>query len=278
MPSGSRAPRWAASPSPATTGRPICCASADDVPDDPDTTPEGFDGRAPQLPGRGARLARVPRRGRPGRLPGPRHGAGQDPDDAGPSSATSTAITRRWSSHRRPSSATGRPRRLDSPPTSTCGSTTVPTGQRRATSRPWLSKADVVITTYGTAVRDIEALSEITWAKVVLDEAQAIKNPASETAQQLRRLEAGGRIALTGTPIENGLGDLWAIMDFANPGLVGPRPSFIAQLSKRATARGAAPNEPCGPSTASSCSVAPRPSRRSRPSCPTASTSSTTAR
>jgi SNF2 family DNA or RNA helicase len=66
---------------------------------------------------------------------------------------------------------------------------------------------------------------------VVLDEAQAIKNPANETAQQLRRLGARTRLALTGTPVENGLGDLWAILDFANPGLVGGRPAFIAQLS-----------------------------------------------
>ena len=65
----------------------------------------------------------------------------------------------------------------------------------------------------------------------MLDEAQAIKNPASETAQQLRRLPARTRLALTGTPIENGLGDLWAILDFTNPGLVGPRPAFIAQMS-----------------------------------------------
>ena len=65
----------------------------------------------------------------------------------------------------------------------------------------------------------------------MLDEAQAIKNPASETAQQLRRIPARTRLALTGTPIENGLGDLWAILDFTNPGLVGPRPAFIAQLS-----------------------------------------------
>ena len=69
----------------------------------------------------------------------------------------------------------------------------------------------------------------IDWACVVLDEAQAIKNPASETAQQLRRIPARTRVALTGTPIENGLGDLWAILDFTNPGLVGPRPQFIAQ-------------------------------------------------
>jgi hypothetical protein len=91
--------------------------------------------------------------------------------------------------------------------------------------------ADIVITTYGTAVRDIEALSQHAWERVVLDEAQAIKNPASETAQQLRRIAAGMRLALTGTPIENGLGDLWSILDFVNPGLVGARPQFVAQLS-----------------------------------------------
>ncbi len=92
--------------------------------------------------------------------------------------------------------------------------------------------ADLVITTYGTAVRDMDALDKIEWDKVVLDEAQAIKNPTSETAQQLRRLNARTRVALTGTPIENGLGDLWAIMDFTNPGLVGGRAAFIAQLSQ----------------------------------------------
>jgi superfamily II DNA or RNA helicase len=95
-----------------------------------------------------------------------------------------------------------------------------------------VEKADLVITTYGTAVRDIGELEKISWDKVVLDEAQAIKNPVSDTAQQLRRLDARTRVALTGTPIENGLGDLWAIMDFTNPGLVGGRPAFISQLSR----------------------------------------------
>lgn len=94
-----------------------------------------------------------------------------------------------------------------------------------------VKEADVVITTYGTAVRDMDALAALSWDRVVLDEAQAIKNPASETAQQLRRLHARTRIALTGTPIENGLGDLWSILDFTNPGLVGPRSTFISQLS-----------------------------------------------
>ena len=91
--------------------------------------------------------------------------------------------------------------------------------------------ADLVITTYGTAVRDVEVLATRTWDRVILDEAQAIKNPANETSQQLRRIPARTRLALTGTPIENGLGDLWAILDFTNPGLVGARPAFIAQLS-----------------------------------------------
>ena len=92
-------------------------------------------------------------------------------------------------------------------------------------------KADIVVTTYGTAVRDMDELAKITWGKVVIDEAQAIKNPQAETSQQLRRLEARTRVALTGTPIENGLGDLWAIMDWANPGLVGARAPFVAQLT-----------------------------------------------
>ncbi|MGB8861534.1 MAG: SNF2-related protein [Ilumatobacteraceae bacterium] len=94
-----------------------------------------------------------------------------------------------------------------------------------------LAKADIVITTYATAVRDVEMLSAISWRTMVLDEAQAIKNPASDTAQQLRRISAHTRLALTGTPIENGVADLWAILDFTNPGLIGPRPAFVAQMS-----------------------------------------------
>ncbi|HEX9765586.1 MAG TPA: DEAD/DEAH box helicase [Nitriliruptorales bacterium] len=95
-----------------------------------------------------------------------------------------------------------------------------------------VADADVLITTYGTALRDIDALANITWGKVVLDEAQVIKNPNTETAVQLRRLGAHNKVVLTGTPIENGLGDLWALMDFVNPGLLGERNAFVAQLSK----------------------------------------------
>ena len=95
-----------------------------------------------------------------------------------------------------------------------------------------VERADLVVSTYGTAMRDLDVLEKVEWSTVVLDEAQAIKNPASETAQQLRRLDAGCRVTLTGTPIENGLGDLWAIMDFCNPGLLGARNRFIAEMSK----------------------------------------------
>jgi hypothetical protein len=97
-----------------------------------------------------------------------------------------------------------------------------------------LKKADVLITTYGTAVRDIEALAKRHWNVVVVDEAQAVKSHTTDTAQQLRRLDAVTKLALTGTPIENGVGDLWSILDFTNPGLVGNRPSFIASLSGEA--------------------------------------------
>ncbi|MBW3562714.1 MAG: pentapeptide repeat-containing protein [Actinobacteria bacterium] len=102
-----------------------------------------------------------------------------------------------------------------------------------------LTHADVVITTYATGVRDIAGLEEIEWSKVVLDEAQVIKNHTTETAQQLRRLNAHTRVVLTGTPIENGLSDLWSLMDFVNPGLLGDRTTFVAQLSQDASSSNA---------------------------------------
>ncbi len=95
-----------------------------------------------------------------------------------------------------------------------------------------LAGADLIVTTYGTAVRDMDALAAVHWHRVVLDEAQAIKNPASEAARSLRRLPSRYRLAMTGTPVENGLGDLWAILDFVNPGLVGDRNDFVANLAR----------------------------------------------
>jgi hypothetical protein len=106
--------------------------------------------------------------------------------------------------------------------------------------------ADVVLSTYATTVRDMDQLSGVEWRRVVVDEAQAIKNHQSETAQGLRRLRSWSRLALTGTPIENGLGDLWSILDFANPGLVGSRNTFIEQLSR---VTGAGPAKAAGAAT-----------------------------
>ncbi len=108
-------------------------------------------------------------------------------------------------------------------------------GPRRAAGEAltaMIDRSDVVLSTYATTVRDMDQLSGVEWRRVVIDEAQAIKNHNSETAQALRRLRAWSRVALTGTPVENGLGDLWSILDFANPGLVGGRAPFIEQLSR----------------------------------------------
>jgi SNF2 family DNA or RNA helicase len=89
-----------------------------------------------------------------------------------------------------------------------------------------LAVADLVITTYQTAVRDLAALSQPRWARVVCDEAQAIKNHLSRQAKAVRALPAASRIALTGTPVENQLSDLWSLMEFANPGMLGSAKSF----------------------------------------------------
>jgi SNF2 family DNA or RNA helicase len=89
-----------------------------------------------------------------------------------------------------------------------------------------LAEADLMVTTYATATRDVEELAGYEWRRVVLDEAQAVKNSLSQAAKAVRRLRAGQRIALTGTPVENRLAELWSLMDFLNPGLLGPADKF----------------------------------------------------
>jgi SNF2 family DNA or RNA helicase len=84
----------------------------------------------------------------------------------------------------------------------------------------------LVLTSYALLHRDVEDLSAVQWAGVVLDEAQNIKNPDTKQSQAVRDLVSDYRIALTGTPVENHVGDLWAIMDFLNPGLLGTREQF----------------------------------------------------
>ena len=89
-----------------------------------------------------------------------------------------------------------------------------------------MADTDLVITSYGVATRDQAALSAVTWARVVCDEAQNIKNHATKQARTVRALPAGTRIALTGTPVENRLSELWSIMEFTNPGLLGTAQRF----------------------------------------------------
>src|SRR6516165_9148616 len=94
-----------------------------------------------------------------------------------------------------------------------------------------LAETDLMVTTYATATRDIDELAGCEWQRVVLDEAQAVKNNRSQAARAVRRLRAGQRIALTGTPVENRLAELWSLMDFLNPGLLGPAEQFRARYA-----------------------------------------------
>src|SRR5207253_9283714 len=88
------------------------------------------------------------------------------------------------------------------------------------------SKHDVVITTYSLALRDKEHLASIEWDNVVVDEAQNIKNEPAKQTQAIKQLKAQHKIALTGTPVENRLSELWSIMQFLNPGYLGSAVDF----------------------------------------------------
>jgi hypothetical protein len=85
---------------------------------------------------------------------------------------------------------------------------------------------ELVLTTYGVVRRDHEALAGVEWDLVVADEAQALKNPLARTARSIRAVPAAARLALTGTPVENRLVDLWALLDWTTPGLLGPLERF----------------------------------------------------
>ncbi len=85
---------------------------------------------------------------------------------------------------------------------------------------------ELVVTTYGLLARDLEHLATVDWSTVVLDEAQMVKNPRTKAARAVRELRAGQKLALTGTPVENRLSELWAILDVVDPGLLGGAESF----------------------------------------------------
>ena len=116
------------------------------------------------------------------------------------------------------------------------------TAETRMTDGADLTDIDLVITSYGFLAR-APWLGSTPWRLVVLDEAQAIKNPSAKQTKTVKQLRATTRIALTGTPIENRLGDLWSIFDFINPGLLGTSKefsSFVKRLADR-------PHNPYGP-------------------------------
>ncbi|SDI76893.1 Superfamily II DNA or RNA helicase, SNF2 family [Actinokineospora alba] len=89
-----------------------------------------------------------------------------------------------------------------------------------------------VLTTYGTMRMDAEQLGAHRWGLLVADEAQHVKNPSSSTAKALRTIPANARVALTGTPVENNLSELWAVLDWTTPGLLGTLGAFRARWAK----------------------------------------------
>jgi len=99
-------------------------------------------------------------------------------------------------------------------------------GLDRAKLRDEFGKFDLILTTYGTLRRDVLALKEVAFDYVILDEAQAIKNSSSQVAKASRLLQANHRIGLSGTPIENHLGDLCSIFEFLNPNMLGRSSAF----------------------------------------------------
>ncbi|MFD9515339.1 DEAD/DEAH box helicase [Streptomyces mirabilis] len=95
-----------------------------------------------------------------------------------------------------------------------------------------LADDEIVLVTYGVLRRDREALAETAWSLLAADEAQHVKNPYAVTARELRALPALARVALTGTPVENNLSELWALLDWTTPGLLGPLSTFRDRLAR----------------------------------------------
>jgi SNF2 family DNA or RNA helicase len=99
-------------------------------------------------------------------------------------------------------------------------------GRDRHRRRAELAGCDVVVTSYALLLRDFDSLAKRRWHCIVLDEAQAIKNPRSRVAQLAKGLSCAQRLCLSGTPIENGLHELWSLLDFAAPGVLGSAEQF----------------------------------------------------
>lgn len=103
--------------------------------------------------------------------------------------------------------------------------------RKKSTLAQQAAEADIVISSYALLHRDEKHLSTVEWGDVILDEAQNIKNPSTKQAQAARQLPAQWRVALTGTPVENRLSELWSIFQFLNPGYLGSQESFRKNLA-----------------------------------------------
>ena len=108
-------------------------------------------------------------------------------------------------------------------------------GAKRFGSSNKLAAFDVIVTSYETAVRDEPLLSSVCWNLIAVDEAQNIKNPAAQRTLSVKRLPRRVSLAVTGTPVENRLADLWSLADFALPGLLGELSTFRAEFDDTAT-------------------------------------------
>ncbi|HWS26874.1 MAG TPA: DEAD/DEAH box helicase, partial [Xanthomonadales bacterium] len=105
-------------------------------------------------------------------------------------------------------------------------------GPERGKRRARFADVDLVLTTYPVLARDVDALVAQPWHLLVLDESQMVKNPATLAARAARKLDAHQRVCLTGTPLENHLGELWAQFDFLLPGLLGSKADFTRNFRK----------------------------------------------
>ena len=115
----------------------------------------------------------------------------------------------------------------------------IPSAELKKLSKKKVDAHDAVITTYGTTMRTAW-MKEMAWRNVIVDEAQAIKNPGAKQTKAVKALQSTWRLALTGTPVENRIGDLWSIFDFLNPGLLGSAKAFnrLCKSMAQSTAQG----------------------------------------
>ena len=226
-------------------------SGAEDRTLEPTPTPDGFAGAAPPVSRTWTRVAHLSRRARSRGLPGRRHGPGEDgaaPGVAGRRASPGRSPTEGPGPGRAPPGTAGRTAPPSLGPTLVlCPMSLVGNWQREAARfAPKLDvyvhhgpnrlagkeftrhagQVDLVLSTYGLATRDVELLAGVRWRRIVLDEAQQIKNSAARTTQSVRSIPAERRIAMTGTPVENRLSELWSIMEFLNPGIFGSERSF----------------------------------------------------